>query len=98
MWTEHAENPPCVLPNDWRLVSAEWHASETRYRTGTAEAAAEAAEEEEAAEDPADRGGPAVEAAGRGVLLGARGCINSRWPSERGPWPSTTPSRSGKAV
>ena len=95
MWRGRPEFSPRVRPNHWRLVSTEWRASETRSPTGT--------EEEEVvvagvAGVPADKGGLAVVAAGKGVPQGPSGCTSSRWPSAPVPWPCTTPSPSGKTA
>lgn len=94
MWRCHSEVPTRLLPNLWRLVSAEWRALETSYPTGM--------EEEEVvvavvAGVPADKGGLAAAAAGKVGPLGP-GCTSSRWPSEPGPWPCTTPYPSGRAA
>lgn len=92
MWRCHSEVPPQLLPNLWHLVSAEWRALETSYPTGME------VEEEVAAGVPVDKGGPAVAAAGKGGPLEHSGCTSSRWPKEPGPWPCTTPYRSGRTA
>lgn len=97
MWRCHSEVPPRLLPNLWRLVSAEWRVLETSYPTGMEE------EEEEVvvavvAGVPADKGGPAAAAAGKGGPPERSGCTSSRWPKEPGPWPCTTPYPSGRAA
>lgn len=93
------KSPPRLLPNLWRLVSAEWRALEMSYPTGMV-----VVEEEEevvvavVAGVPADKGGPAAVAAGKVGPPGRSGCTSSRWPSEPGPWPCTTPYPSGRAA
>ena len=94
MWRCHSEVPPQLLPNLWRLVSAEWRDLETSYPTGMVVEV----EVEVAVGELADKGGPAVEAAGKGGPLEPSGCTSSRWPKEPGPWPCTPPSRSGRTA
>lgn len=92
MWMCHSEVPPRLLPYLWCLVSAEWRALETSYPTGMEVA------EEEVAGVPADKGGLAAAAAGKGVAPERSGSTSSRWLREPGPWPCTTPYPSGRTA